>query len=275
MRVDGAVTYDVSQGHYVRIRRSDRAGDKVYFISEEQLTSDDLDSSIDLYLWSQAGEPYPGVARLQRRKPRRTGEQRRIATGDFLGLRGQNTTDCGVAPFDQWLFCAELRRQLPLRQLGGRRFGRHLLLLPGAAGRDARHPGPGELTSTGTAVKYVDLDHRQRTLLQGLSGSTMCSRMLRMQVPPDGSTWRSHPSSINQYDNGGHKEIYRYNPAPQTRLRLLQAGGETADLDVKPSQNGLFMTDDGRVVLQYGRLPGPRRHQRGSTSTSTSMADRS
>ena len=56
MRVDDGVTYDVSQGHDVTYVGMNGDGTKVYFTSAEQLTSEDHDSSIDLYMWSEAGE---------------------------------------------------------------------------------------------------------------------------------------------------------------------------------------------------------------------------
>ena len=54
MRVNDAVTYDVSQGHDVKFVGMTNDGSKVYFTSEEQLTSSDTDSSTDLYMWSEA-----------------------------------------------------------------------------------------------------------------------------------------------------------------------------------------------------------------------------
>ena len=56
IRISDAITIDVSQGHVRRLRRHDADASKVYFISAEQLTSEDHDTSADLYMWSQAPE---------------------------------------------------------------------------------------------------------------------------------------------------------------------------------------------------------------------------
>ena len=54
MRVNEAVSYDVSQEHGVQFVGMTSDGSKVYFTSEEQLTSEDDDTSTDLYMWSEA-----------------------------------------------------------------------------------------------------------------------------------------------------------------------------------------------------------------------------
>ncbi|MGA8746016.1 MAG: fibronectin type III domain-containing protein [Solirubrobacterales bacterium] len=56
MRVNDAVTYEVSQGKDVRYVGMTADGTKVFFTSEEQLTSEDHDHSTDLYMWSEEGE---------------------------------------------------------------------------------------------------------------------------------------------------------------------------------------------------------------------------
>jgi hypothetical protein len=54
MRVNGATSYDVSEGHVVTFEGMTADGSKVFFTSAEQLTSDDHDTSVDLYMWSEA-----------------------------------------------------------------------------------------------------------------------------------------------------------------------------------------------------------------------------
>jgi len=56
MRIDDAITYDVSQGHDVTYVGMNGAGTEVFFTTEQQLTAEDHDSSVDLYMWSEAGE---------------------------------------------------------------------------------------------------------------------------------------------------------------------------------------------------------------------------
>jgi hypothetical protein len=52
MRVDDAITYEVSRGTDVVYVGMTADGSRVFFTSPEQLTEDDTDSSVDLYMWS-------------------------------------------------------------------------------------------------------------------------------------------------------------------------------------------------------------------------------
>ena len=54
MRVNDAVTYDVSKGHAVFLLGMTGDGSTVYFTSQEQLIPADTDTSVDLYRWSEA-----------------------------------------------------------------------------------------------------------------------------------------------------------------------------------------------------------------------------
>ena len=54
MRVGDAITYAIAPGHAVTYVGMTPDGSKVYFTSSDQLTSADTDSSVDLYLWSEA-----------------------------------------------------------------------------------------------------------------------------------------------------------------------------------------------------------------------------
>ena len=56
MRVDDAVTYDVSQGHDVSYVGMTPTAPRSTSPPTEQLTAEDHDTSVDLYMWSEAGE---------------------------------------------------------------------------------------------------------------------------------------------------------------------------------------------------------------------------
>ena len=56
MRVNDAVTYDVSQGHDVSYVGMTPDGSKVYFTSARTADREDHDTSADLYMWSEEGE---------------------------------------------------------------------------------------------------------------------------------------------------------------------------------------------------------------------------
>ena len=64
MRVDGALTYDVTQGAAAEFVGMARNGSKVLFITDEQLTEDDTDTSGDLYEWAEDGSPTGSLTRV-------------------------------------------------------------------------------------------------------------------------------------------------------------------------------------------------------------------
>jgi hypothetical protein len=54
MRVDGALTYEVSPGATAVYQGMTSDGSQVFFTSEDQLTVEDSDGSVDLYAWREA-----------------------------------------------------------------------------------------------------------------------------------------------------------------------------------------------------------------------------
>ena len=55
MRVDQAVTYDISRGKDVLPIGMTRSGNRVFFTTGAKLTVDDTDTSTDLYMWEEGG----------------------------------------------------------------------------------------------------------------------------------------------------------------------------------------------------------------------------
>ncbi len=90
MRVDHAVTYDVSAGQAVKYIGTTPDGSKVYFTTPLQLTGDDTDQSIDLYMWDESG----GAPQLKR-----------ISVGDPAPAGNSDacastwTTDCDIQTY--------------------------------------------------------------------------------------------------------------------------------------------------------------------------------
>ena len=57
-------------------------------------------------------------------------------------------------------------------------------------------------------------------------------------------------SQMTQYDNAGHLEMYRYDPATRKLVCVsCIPSGAPPTSDVAASQDGLFMTDDGRAFF--------------------------
>ena len=264
MRVDGAVTYDVSQGHDVDYVGMTADGSKVYFTSAEQLTGEDHDASIDLYMWSEEGE----------------------AEGDPLTLvsKGDNPGNAGEPGNSD--ACKQLRR---LRQASQELRRRHLLRAcptassTGGAGGNCRSDNsiasengdiyffsPEQLDGSrgipnqenlydyrNGQVQFVttlDPEHfcyrqpgsrYQRQCLQRRRRSRGC------RSPRTAATWRSSPPARSPSTTT--PATWRCTPTIPRPGRIICVScipsGEPPTSDVDGSQDGLFMTNDGRAFF--------------------------
>ena len=237
MRVAGAVTYDVSQGHAVRYIGSNEAATKVYFTSEEQLTPDDLDTSTDLYMWSEAGElapePKPIVLVSKAVGGGGAGEP-----GNSDGCSADFVAQCGVLTYTQLFYCENEKGVA----LAGNCISDNAIaadsgdiyffspeLLDGTRGIEDQQnmyvyrEGQVQFVATLVGDPYC---------FGSYSFAEHCQRVQRIQVAPD-DTHMAFVSNtqVTQYDNDGKTEMYRYNPVHRSaHLRLVQAGRGTADL---------------------------------------------
>lgn len=257
MRVDESMTFDVSQGHDVNYVGMTEDGSKVYFTSAERLTPEDKDGSVDLYMWSESGELSGHPLTL-------------ISKGDNSGNAGEPgnsdscnasfVSNCGVLTYSELSFC----------QLRGGEGGncRSDNSIAGENG-DIYFLSPEQLDGTlgvpnnenlydyrnGHVQFVASLDPEQFCLQSPVQGFTdnacSSSAVARMQVSPDDSHMAfATASPVGQYNNNGRLEMYLYNPATE---RLVCAScipsGAPPNSDIVASQDGLFMTNDGRVFF--------------------------
>ena len=82
---------------------------------------------------------------------------------------------------------------------------------------------------------------------------TFCSSgpVVRMNVSPDDSDMAFITANrLGTYENGGHSEMYSYKPATgQLHCDSCVPSGDAPSSDVFGSQNGLFMTNNGRAFF--------------------------
>ena len=252
MRVDGAVTYDVSQSHRVTYVGMTSDGSKVYFTSPEQLTPEDHDSSVDLYLWSEEKE--------ERGEPPLTlvsigpgGE------GNSDGCSSNFTTACGVVPYSGQAYCqlnggrgGNCRSDSFMASENGDIYFLSPELLDGSRGipnqknlYDYRNGGLQYVTTLTTNNFCLNVEN--------VFSTQACTNtpIVRMQVTPDDSYMAFVTASqITGYDNAGHLEMYRYHPATRQLVCVsCVPDGSPPTSDVEASQDGLFMTNDGRVFF--------------------------
>ncbi len=244
-------TYDIAPEHSVRFEGATADGKTVYLSSTAQLTADDHDASRDLFMW-QASDPK---------------ELTRISVG--LGGAG-NTDDCSVS----WVGgCGIETISVKLKATPGGG-GNYPDVLNGQGGNgvtdsavasesgDIYFESPEQLDGAKGEFGQVNLyvyRHGEVRFVTKMSNTKLCTEIVpenrcsdgpiaRMQVTPDGKyAGFITPSQVTSYDNAGKAEMYRYSAETGQVICVSCVPGAKPTGDVYGSQNGLFLTEDGRM----------------------------
>ena len=263
MRINDAATVDIAPGNAVNYVGMTADGTKVYFTSGAQLTSGDKDTSADMYMWSEQGEKEGEPLTL-------------ISKADNSGNPGEPgntdacnpswTSQCNAVPISFSSY-AQL-----FGGLGGNCGSAYVptcqsseSFLASASG-DIYFYSPEQLQGTKGIAGQQNLylyrnEHVQyvTTFKPGVSfcteqnHGTFCSSgpVVRMNVSPDDSDMAFITANrLGTYENGGHSEMYSYKPATgQLHCDSCVPSGDAPSSDVFGSQNGLFMTNNGRAFF--------------------------
>jgi hypothetical protein len=267
MRVDNAVTHDVSAGKPVHYIGATPDATKVYFTTVEQLTPDDTDQSVDLYVWSENGGN-PQLTRIS------AGDIGSVGNAD--GCASTWTTNCDVQTYSESM----------ISSASGNRGG--------LGSWDVSNPNPG-YTDNAIAAKsgdiyfyspeqlvegkgvpgkenlYVYREGRVRHVatlgvdrycLSEVTERKTCSSSAvgRLQVTPDGRFAAFvTTSNVTAYDSHGFAEMYRYDAETEKVIcASCRPDGSAPAGDVMGSEGGRFLTDDGRVFFDTPEQLNPR-----------------
>jgi hypothetical protein len=239
MRVDDSITYDIARGTGATFVGMTADGSRVVFSSVFRLTPDDTDSSVDLYMWEEAGDKLTLISKGN-------------GQGNSDGCNAGWIAGCGVAPLSP--------ERLAIDDAIAAQTGDVYFYSPEQL--DPENPGvPGErnlyVYRKGT-VRYV------ATFEPGTGVS-------RSQISADGSHFAFFTSArLTGYDNKGWREVYVYS-ADSGRLTcascipdgsppsIPHGGGQLPiSKDAMATQSGRFMSDDGRVVFATSDALVPR-----------------
>jgi hypothetical protein len=240
LRVNDALTYEPSRGqddlnHGVKFAGMSPDGSQVYFTTATQMTADDHDSSVDLYRWSESTN---SLTRLS------TGVE---GTGDSDSCNPSWIEACGV-------------EVVPTARKG---FGEPPPI------DNALAASSGEIYFY--SPEQLDVGARgtfgQRNLYVYREGAPRyvatfdVSRPIeRINVSPNGS----HAAFLTKtrltaYDNAGHAEMFTFDAATRKIVCVsCRPNGEPPTADVKASQNGSFMANDGRAFFSTEDALVPR-----------------
>ncbi|MGA8745828.1 MAG: NHL repeat-containing protein [Solirubrobacterales bacterium] len=255
MRVDEAVTYEIANGAAVNFVSMTPNGSQVYFFSEEHLTGEDLNhEGTSLYMWSENGGS-PTLTLISKPNPGSPPE-----AGNTGNCGASWVEKCGVLTYSAQTYSQQpggaggngLSDSSVASESGDIYFYSPDQLdgdrgVPGAQNLYVYHEGALKFVATLSSGPYCI------THLRSGTPETTCSDgpIVRMQVTPDGSHMAFVTASqITSYNSAGHLEMYSYTPATGAMVcDSCNPDGRPATSDVAASQDGLFMTDDGRVFF--------------------------
>ncbi|HEY5053061.1 MAG TPA: hypothetical protein VII45_06590, partial [Solirubrobacterales bacterium] len=228
MRVNDAVTYDVSKGYDVRYEGMSADGSKVYFTSAAQVTGDDHDHSIDLFVWSEETDSVTRVS---------------------VGSGGVGDTDACTA---SWI--AKCGVQVVSGDSGHPSSGTFSNITDNsiaAASGDIYFYSPEQFDGSNGIPGHRNLYVYRGGQIHYVAALDASRPITRIQVSPDGAHAAFvTPSRLTAYDNAGFDEMYSFDPAEGAIICVsCLPNGEPPTADVKASKNGIFMSDDGRTFF--------------------------
>jgi hypothetical protein len=242
MRVNDAISYEVSEGVGVTFAGMTKTGDKVYFTTSANLTEDDTDSSSDLYMWSEnsvlEGEPLTLVSQGN-------------GQGNSDSCSTTWISGCGVEPL-------LTERVFAYRTYNGGNLKTFNPNVPGEDDALARDTGdiyfysPEILDPTRPGIPGERNLYLFRNgalhLVDALDPGT---RINRVQISDDGShAGFLTPSRLTSYDNRGIKEVYVYDANTEiVRCASCNPSGLPPSSDVRVSEGGPFMANNGRAFF--------------------------
>ena len=251
MRVNDAITYEITKGSGVELLGMNSDGSKVAFISSYALTSEDTDSSTDIYMWEQS-----------------TDEVKLISVG-----AGEGESDNCFANWTEKCDVQLLHTERP--DVDDRM----------SASGDVYFLSPEQLDSENPGVRnQKNIYHIRNGHVQYVTTLEPGTTTLRSQISSDGQyaaflTKSQLTGYDNQYyDNFGNlkraAEMYVFDAAtgevecascnptgePPHILRLDPPANEEnyKSADVMASNSGRFMSDDGRVAFATADALSPR-----------------
>jgi hypothetical protein len=246
MAVNDSLFFDITEGKGVKFVGMTPDGSQVFFTSEEQMTGEDTDESVDLYAWSEGTESTT------------------ILSQGSLG--SGNTNEC--SPSGGWTSKCNVE---PVSRVRVGNCGNENST---ACGTIDHKNNQQIFTPDNSVADNGDIYFYSPELLDGTAngfgnsrnlyvyrngapqyvttlGNSVASAVKRINITPDDSRVAFVTSSqLTGYNNAARREMYTFDPAEPgkglTCVSCIPTGAEPTS-DVAAAASGLFMTDDGRT----------------------------
>jgi hypothetical protein len=230
MRVDDAVSYEIAPGHAVNFFGMTKDGSKVFFTSNEQLTSDDTDNSSDLYMWSENN----GAPTLTRLSIANNG----AGNTDECSPAGGWTGGCGAVPV-RGAFSYEPNLA----------FGADNSIASESG--DVYFYSPEQLDGSKGLPNQENLYVYREGQVDYVTTFSPSTPVGRINVSPDGSHMAFMTSQqVTGFENQGYTEMYTWEPSSgEPTCVSCNPSGVAPTSNIEGSESGLFMANDGRTFF--------------------------
>jgi hypothetical protein len=239
MSVNDSLHYDVSKGAANEFVGMTRDGSSVAFTSEEQLTSDDEDESIDLYRWHEATDSLTLLS---------------VGNGNGKAEDDCNATwiaGCGVeVPNTERRYA--MLQEIPFNNMVPYFEAQGLDDVIAQDSGDVYFYSPQLLDGSRFGIPnqrnlYVARPDGSVQFVATLDSGTEVNRMT---IARDGNFAAFlTPSQLTSYDNRGFREVYVYDAETESLVCASCRPGAPPTKDVTASFGGPFMADDGRAFF--------------------------
>lgn len=235
LRVNDAVTYDISNGAGVTYIGMSRSGESVLFKASQQLVTEDNDQSADVYRWDE-NEGVPTLTLMSQGN----------GQGDSDACSAAWTANCSVILLDT-------QRDETSGWNGAK--VKDITL----SGTDTKYGSEGDSVlffSPENLDGTAPLNAKNLYLADGadvhyIATFPSSQTVERVQVAPNGEhVGFATKAALTPYDNDGFRMMYAYD-ARNGELTCASClpSGDKPTTDIEASMNGSFMADDGRVFF--------------------------
>jgi hypothetical protein len=218
-------------------------GSKVFFTSAAKLVPEDQDSSVDLYMWSEAGEK-EGHPLTLISKGENEGHPGEPGNSDACNASNKWVKGCGVEPV-----LGGAASDSSIAAASGDVYFYSPELLDGFRGT----PNQQNLYLYRDGQVHFVASFAPEAACSQETGTPECGSgaLERIQVSPKGEHMAFvAKQQVTGYDNAGFAEMYTYDPAARTiHCVSCTPGGSPPGSDVLATDDGLFMSNDGRTVF--------------------------
>jgi hypothetical protein len=242
MSIDDAPALEISDGKGVKFIGMSSDGSRVLFLAKQELAGEDTDESADIYMWQENPGGTPGLTL--------------VTQGN-----GQSGSDTCKASWTEKCSAEVLTTQRGDRRgFSGENPGEEMeyqdVTLGGIDSKVASTSGglfffsPENLTGSAprNGKNLFFANDGQVHYVATLAGGQTIDRV---QISPDGEhTGFLTRAKLTSYENEGFEEMYAYTPGTGKLIcASCMPSGEPPTAEVEASQNGPFMSNDGRVFF--------------------------